>query len=236
MKAKNYLVMILLIIMLLMVNSRVNAATTCDNTTMQNLKKLAKEVNISYELIKKIDYSDGYRYNIIIDNLVKELYVEYSYYKVNYSDTNNGSYTLKHVITPRITKAKINIYVADGVCKGELLRVVNINFPYYNPFSDYEECQEYKDADICRKDIYTYDLTDDDFKKEIEEYKKELENKKVEVVKKKSTFVMVKDFVMKYKIPIGIGAVVIVVLIIIIGVRINIKRKKRVKINLGDRL
>lgn len=155
-----------------MVNSQVEAATTCDNTRMQNLKKLAKEVDIGYELVKQVDYSYGYRYNITIDNLVKELYVEYELYRVGYDITDNGSYVLKHVVEPRVRKAKVKIYVVDGPCKGELLRTINIDFPYYNEFSEYDECHEYREAEICRKDKNTYDLTDDDFKKEIEKYKK----------------------------------------------------------------
>jgi len=223
--------------MLLIVNSQVEAATTCDNTTMQNLKKLAKEVDIGYELVKQVDYADGHRYNITIDNLVKEVYVEYSYYKVNYSDTDNGSYTLEHVITPRISKAKVKIYVASGSCKGELLRVININFPYYNQFSDYDECQEYKDAEICRKDIYTYDLTDDDFKKEIEKYKKELEEQRENNnEEKESIIIKIKNFIIENKIIFGTGLAILLVVIINVSIILFIRKKKRIKINLGDKL
>ncbi len=236
MKFRNYLVTFLITFMLLIVNSQVEAAT-CDNTTMQNLKKLAKEVDIGYELVKQVDYADGHRYNITIDNLVKEIYVEYSYYRVNYSDTDEGSYTLEHVITPRITKAKVKIYAASGSCKDQLLRLINIDFPYYNPFSDYDECQEYKEADICRKDIYTYNLTDTDFKKEIEKYKKELEEQREHIKEeKKSIFIIFKDFILENKIVLGIGLAVIFVVVIVISIILFIRKKKRIKINLGDKL
>ncbi len=236
MKFRNYLVTFLITVMLLIVNSQVEAAT-CDNTTMQNLKKLAKEVDIGYELVKQVDYADGHRYNITIDNLVKEVYVEYSYYKVNYSDTNNGSYTLEHVIMPRIRKAKISIYAASGPCKNQLLRAININFPYYNSFSEYAECQEYKEADICRKDKNTYDLTDDDFKKEIEKYKKKLEeqreNNKEE---KKSIFIIIKNFILENKIVFGVGLTIVFIIIISTSIILFVRKKKRIKINLGDKL
>lgn len=172
--------LILMIIMFFTVTN-VFAIDNCTNDEMKRLRELANNVKITYDYTlneqKQIDgeYLIFPRYKIKIDNLDNDLKI---YFRVDY---NGELENVDEIVNDYVIQEgrKLNFYIysyTNNLCTDELLKTINITFPYYNYYyyENKEKCQEYPDFKYCKE----FMKVDDDFSKidkEFNQYIKSLE-------------------------------------------------------------
>ena len=201
----------------------VSALTECSNNDMNNLAELAKNISFKYEKevldIKLSENDEGtfkeVYYKITALNLNDNLKV-----KVKSDDelvfTNENS-TIDNFFNGE--RVVIQIYAnTSNLCSGKLITSKVIELPFYNLFSEREECNTYPDFKYC-KEYGDFSLDEETFLEELEEYKKDnqTDDDKEDKVKVK-----------KY----GIYAILIILVIIVLIVLI--KKKKKIKVKEND--
>ncbi len=154
------------IIILLLCLISINVyADTCDKNELSRLKKLAEYVEINYtsEIKDKKDkdkilYKYG-EYTLIANNLNDEIRVRVyqDYYGNKYREFKgtNGNGTLGPFYDGERVTVTIEGYVKNG-CSGENLRTITVKLPYYNVYSENENCSNetiFHDTKCCQKYI-----------------------------------------------------------------------------------
>ena len=140
-----------IIILLLCLISLNVYADTCDKNELSRLKKLAEYVEINYtsEIKEKRDkdkilYKYG-EYTLIANNLNDEIRVRVyqDYYGNKYREFKgtNGNGTLGPFYDGERVTVTIEGYVKNG-CSGENLRTITVKLPYYNVYSENENCKD----------------------------------------------------------------------------------------------
>ncbi len=240
MKKKNIFILIVLLA-ILMINTKVSAAT-CSNSEKQALVVEAQNVVVNTEL-RKVTPGEGiseksYFYSLIISNTSDKLYYEIGINRYDSKDADkNGDIILKDFFSGGGTQAKVSIYGnSNSACNNVLIRTVALKLPYFNYYSEREECKGLENYPICKKESNTADVTEEQFLQHIADAKaKEEEKNRHEETKEESTFEKMMSYV-KENLVIVVGiSIVIIVIVIVIIVLVLKKRKNKVKIDLGDK-
>lgn len=165
-------ILLLFVIGFFMFTSDVSAAI-CDKEHVNQLKELAKQVEISYEYL---DYSDEMHnsgdgeyiinsYLITINLISDELYVIHENREYYYNQDNGG------IVSFSVNSGRVDLSVNSYTCAGYQLRSETINLPKFNTYSYRGECKELEeyDLDVCDP-WYQGTITDDRFNKIVQEY------------------------------------------------------------------
>lgn len=140
-------------------------AQYCNYVDLAGFKKEAGNITYSY------DYSiqgDNALFDIKLNNLNQNLF-----FKINdkiYTYTRN-ELVLKGFNSGE--KIVIYVYTNNEECKDEILRVININLPKYNPYYQLDICNGLENYSLCQKwSNHNYSKTD--FIIKVNEYKESL--------------------------------------------------------------
>ena len=111
--------------------------------------------------------------------------------------------------------------------------MLNINIPYYNPYSKNKLCVGNEDYYLCRENVLL-NMSQKEFETRINAYIKEKENnnnnneqmpdKKDDVVEDKTGF-SIFDFIIKYNKAISITGVVLLIIYIVLDIKISKKKR-----------
>ena len=204
---------LMMILMFFVLFLPIKTKAMCDYTKLANLKKLASNVNISYDYE---DIASGVNFYVTISNINKKIYVK--------DVTNNRIFNSINTPSGEVTISdfksgesyKMEIYSDfDPSCYGELLNTTYINLPTYNPFYGDRICVGIEDYSLCQKWI-KHDMTWKEYKKAINEYKETLNLKKQNEEINKNFIEKIIDFVYNNYILIGLGILIIVIIVIVI--------------------
>ena len=195
----------------------------CSDEELSKLKEIANNVNIVYEYQGEAAGAFGYEdgtFDVIITNIVDDIYIRDEFYNYVFNTSNadsDGKIVLKSYVSGNHV---FKIYAQN--CD-KLLRVIELNIPRYNPYSEDPLCEGISgdDLDVCNK-WYKYDLEYDDFKKAVEEYKKD--SNKNGIADEENIFNNIFDFFSKNILYILISVVIIGSIVVIVIV----KRKRSV--------
>lgn len=240
---KNWLKISLIIIALLFINIKVNAAT-CDNSTKKALKKEAQQVNITAELQKPSTDPGAdntiYSYDVRVLNVSNNMTYEIGSWIYQYSDAVDGEIYVKNAYLMGGYRVSIVITASNKTaCSGEVLRTVYVNLPRYNIYSDRKECEGLSEYAICKRTANTENVDESEFIKRVEQAKKqkiEEEKEKPKEEEKEKTIDKLINFFQENKniiIPIAVILSVLIIILVIIKTR---KNKNKVKIDLGGDL
>lgn len=238
------LILLFIVLAVLLFKIDVHAASTCTSDEKKALVTEAQNVIVEYEL-RKVTSDDmidprSYFYTVIISNISKNLYYKIGINTYTYNNANkNREIVLKDFFIGGGTTAKIFIYSADkSKCTDTLVRTVLLKMPYYNYYSEREECKGLSKYSICDVNSNTSNIEEKDFLAEIEKAKKMEEEKNSppkEEEKEKSLIDKCISYIQEnyMKICVVIVSVIIIILVIILILkRIN---KNKIKIDLKDR-
>ena len=240
---KKILFILLLVFSLMFINSNVDAATKCEKEN--DLKAEANAIEVNYELIKpekeETSGSDPnvYYYDVIITNVSDNFEIEIGDIKYSTKLVEDGTLTIRMVSGGY--KVRIGIYGSQKTgCSETKLRTISIELPYYNKFSDYEECAGHtNEYPICAPNANTVKYYEDDafekeYKKQAEEYKKNKGSKKEKSKSKNGKRSIIEQYVDNAGITVPI-TILIVIAIVGYIYKIVSADKKKAKIDLGDR-
>ena len=242
MKKKVFTLIIMLITILLF---KINVQADCTNEELQVLKIEANNLQFEYELVKNDDYdvnSTKYYYKIKISNMTKNLGIATDNRYYSYSDVGKDGYLL--IKDNYIPGSNQQLYIeasSTTKCNREDLGSKIVNIPYYNEYSERDECKGLEKYDICKQNIDTTNITEEQFLKHIDEAKKDSQNKQEEKEKEEEQIIEKEEsnsfvnFLLKNKKIIFISVIGIVLIVVIISV-VVIKAKNKKKIRIGEKI
>lgn len=220
-------ILVFLIIGMLFIPTNVNA-TTCESKITE-LKKLKNNIKLKYTHLSKAEAQKNYQvdsdnlYTISVYNLPKDIVIESSV-----EDKSAENTTAEELINIEpFTRGyggntiTIGVYTRDDYECFANLGVIDIKLPWYNFFSEKEECKGNEDFKYCKKYLNVR-ISETQFNSELERY---LKNKPSEekIEEKKSFLSNIKDNI----VLISLGGVILITIITFI--LIKVKRKKRRK-------
>jgi len=181
-------------------------AQECTDKQLADLKKIASNINYSYEYY--LDSNNMY-FDITIANVYNNIYI---------LDTQtNKKYTTQEFTIKRKKDAQtLKFEIYSKTCN-TLLTTKTIVLPAYNKYYGSSYCEGISEYKYCSK-WNKYNLTEKEFEKLIAEYKKEILNPTIEE----------KNITYKTEIR-GFYVFIILILLILIMLLIAIFRKKREK-------
>lgn len=199
----------------------------CTLDIKMSLRENARYIN--YKLTRNEDKKGNVTYSITLFNITEDVNV------INSSD--NKVYTIKSNVISNIkpgTNVVLNVNANNTTyCNGYKINVLNINIPYYNPYSKNKLCVGNEDYYLCRENVLL-NMSQKEFETRINAYIKEKENnnnnneqmpdKKDDVVEDKTGF-SIFDFIIKYNKAISITGVVLLIIYIVLNIKISKKKR-----------
>lgn len=182
----------------------INVKASCTNSDLAQLKTLSKKIEIGYEFSEESKAFSLKAYNL---NPNFYLDVDNMYFFYQGESAELGSF---------IDNAKFKIVVygsAISKCYDEKIDIINVRLPYYNKYSEYKECLDKQNLDICKKWYNTSRISEEVFLKQVKDKKDN---------NKKSFFENLKQFLMNYWIYVVASVVVVTITIVVI---IKIRKK-----------
>lgn len=229
---RRVLLKIVLLFLCFFVTTSVNAET-CSNKELNSLKEKAINIKVTYDLYDST-YNENhlYYFNVLITNFDKDFYIvdsdgqEFKYME-NLED--NGVRVLRSV--KEGTKYDFTLYTSNETrCPDNKIITKSITLPYYNDYSQREECNGIEEFSLCQKYYGGVIDSEDYFKTQVEKYRKSLvdnSNKKND----KSIVSIILAFITN-NLLIVIPSIIVIIVIVILVVIKTIKKKKRVKIKI----
>lgn len=207
------------------------SASGCTNKELNTLKQLASNIKFSYEL-----YDDTYNeehtyyFNVLAANFSKEFYfVDMDGRDFRYMSNLevDGTRTLR-VVDEGILYT-LEVYTSNETsCPNTKIVTKKIEIPYYNDYSQREECEGIEEFSLCQKYYGGYIESEDYFLKQIEKYK----NGEIEEPKERQNIMdIIIEFVLNNLIIIIPVIVILIFIVVLIVIKVR-KNKKRVKIKI----
>ena len=159
------------LILLLLIPITKISALNCSYSEIADLKKLATNVNVTYDYVEK---NNDAVFNIVLSNLNDKFYfidsTNYKKYKYTKDEIKISGYKSGDSI-------KYNFYSSQ--CNDEALYTLRINLPTYNKYYKDSLCKGIEDYSLCQK-WSSHNLTYDKFVEKVSKYKESLnkENEK----------------------------------------------------------
>jgi len=155
---------VLLLIMFFVFSKNVNAS--CDYSQMARLKKIASNVNISYDYIITDNKPS---FNITISNLTDDVYF-------HDLSRNKKYYKKEFTLSGFKDGTTYKFYIKSNVkeCKDTILLTKFVDLPQYNIYYGDLVCKGIEDYDLCQRWGKFKKLSYDDYIKAINAYKKSL--------------------------------------------------------------
>lgn len=171
----------------------------CNYTDLANYKKIASNINYSYDYTMK---GDTVEFNITLVNLSSEVYLK--------DNSGNTYYYVSDEINVTASSGEnkvFYVYPTDSYCKNNYIYTIRIQLPTYNPYYKSELCTGIENYSLCQK-WSTHNLTYEKFSSKIEEYKNSLK-KDEEVIEKTKTFL---DYFVEYLLKYYFILLIIIIL------------------------
>ena len=186
-----------------------NIHADCSNSEISRLKKIASNVNISYE---PIETDSGVTYNIIFLNMTNELVIRDTQARVSYPYTGNEMILTGY--KPN-TNYKFKILPSNG-CDIALV-VKYANLPAFNAYYKDPLCIGIEEYSLCQK-WNNSNVSYDSFVKQVTKYRESLNNSnnKPEEIVKPTIIDIIFNFLANYYYIICLAIIIILVPIIII--------------------
>lgn len=207
-----------LIFVILVFMPNIAKAEECSVTNTSRLKKIASNITTKYDYVENLP-TTGYGnvdFTVTISNVISDIYIKKvdDYYNnigtIYYGDSNN------QVIISGLSSGKSYHFIAFGNtgegCTGTLVYEFYVTTPSYNQYYTNALCKKVPDYKYCQKWV-NFNLTEQQFTKNVEQYIKSLEVKETPSEEEKSEdqyklFIKILEFLTKYDIPI-FGSIVI---------------------------
>lgn len=207
----------------------VNAA--CSTKELNRLKQKASNIKFNYELADST-YNEihVYYFNVYATNFSKEFYfldLDNQDFRYMPNLEVEGSRKLRAV--KEGTEYKISIYTSNETsCPNTKISTKRIKIPYYNDYSQREECKGIEEFSLCQKYYGGYIESEEYFKAQVEKYK----NGDIEEPKEKEGIFQLILAFLTNNLLIVIPCVLVLVIVIVLVIRNIRKSKKRTKIKL----
>jgi len=227
---KNKNVSVILIIIALFFNNKVDAAT-CTSAEKKELKKEANQIQIIKYFDDTYNPQRDYYYNVNLLNLNEKFYItdsignRFQYSEKMKPDSLYGLYLPNKTVTFKIFGAK------GKTCGDELIRTVKIKFEPYNDYSKHEACKGIEEFSLCKRNYNKKIESEEWFLEKVNEYKKKQNEKTQEEEKEKNIIEKVLEVFKENPIIIALILIVIIVIIILLVIK-KIRNKDKIKINL----
>lgn len=212
---------IILLILMIIVPMKIDAS--CNSKELADLRKLANNVNLSYEY----NPNEPEYFRVVINNIHPKIYVidKITGEKYYYENSTNGQVTTNRF--SGINKMEYVVYSNVSGCYNELSRK-SIELPIYNIYYEYDICNGIEDFYLCNK-WNPYEGTYEEFVSEVNLYKNSLnsgivEDSNMSVNNNESNLLL--DIYIEYYY-------IVLPIIIIVGVIVIYIYNKRTKFNLG---
>lgn len=207
-------------------------AEECTTKELNSLKQMATNIKLSYEL-EDDTYNDFHKYNFLISTInfnEKFYFVDMDGHTYRYvANLENEGIRNLRTVDEGITY-KIDVYASNKTnCVGTKIVTKKIEIPYYNDYSQREECIGIEEFSLCQKHYSGYIESEEYFLEKVNEYKNR--NNNPTVVEKNNFFGMIIRFISNNLIFVIPIAIILVGIIVIVVIKV-IKSKKRTKVRI----
>lgn len=189
----------------------------CNYQRLAELSKIATNVKLSY------NYDGNAKFTVTLTNITNDIYVIY-YNPGILSNVTLSGLNEQSVNIGAGTTLNFNIYSNDPNCYGRKLVTKYISTPFYNYYSNYDECKKYPKFKYCQR-WTNLSITNEQFESEFEKYQESL---KEHDEKKKNVDVLesiVSFFSQNKWILILLAIVVVIFVILFLIKRVIIRRR-----------
>lgn len=200
-------------------------AVSCENEKKAQYNREVSNVSVNYEIKEEVvedaavpdsllgtEYEDQYQYiqeyiQVNILNITENMYVEVTN-DVNddevtyqYSDTTDGTLSFEWREIGTLIKYTIKVYTSEGTdCGGNLLRTLSIQLPRYNMYSEFAICNQVTDYTPCDRFVFSEDIEEGTFMKNIRKEIEKEEQKKQEEEENQKWYNKVSNFIKEHKV------------------------------------
>lgn len=205
-------------------------AESCSTKELNTLKQLASNIKVSYEL-QDDTYNESHTYYYVISflNLSEKFYLQ-NHGGMIYDYDEMPSRKLENYGEGRTYS--FNIYASDKTnCKGTKIVTKKVSLPYYNDYSQKEECKGNEEFELCQPYYSGVIESNDYFYQKLNEYKSKINNDNKKNEEMTALDRMINLYVNNLIVSIPI-TVVVIGGIITIGVVLVRRRSKKVKIKI----
>lgn len=228
---KNILLKLIAILFCFFIVDNVQAET-CSTKELNTLKQLAHNIKISYELYDDT-YNEAHMYyfNVFAMNFSKEFYfVDSDGQDFRYMKNLEKDGIRKLRVVREGVSYQLEVYTSNETkCPNTKIITKKIEIPYYNDYSQKEECKGIEDFSLCQKYYSGYIESEEYFLEQINKYKNGDSNK----IKDKDNGIIAQIIsFLSNNLLIVIPIAIVLVVIIIIAVIKLIKARKRTKIKI----
>ena len=205
----------LLLLMIITINLPIASATTCDSKTIEKLKVIAQNINISEAESRNGDNIIHNVYDIYISGLPSDFIVKYQKKAYTLEDSNEENIVVIDSLSPGNKYLEIYSKSCD-----QRLETRTVELLKYNYYSESFECSNLEDQNIEVCDPwYQGDIDEETFNQIIDSYKnKDSSNN--------SVIEILKAFIVENSRTLYIIVGAIIVIIIIIKIMIDRKRSE----------
>jgi len=204
---------LILLIILLIIPTAVKGYY-CDYQDVAKYKKIASNINYSYEYE---EFEDNVKFYVTLVNLNEALYLKDS-------NGNIYNYTSSELVVEAKSGENLKFYVypTDRYCDDEYLYTIRIQLPTYNIYYNDPLCKGIQDYPLCNK-WATHNLNKEKFEQKVTEYRKSLETQDKPLENDEITPGLL-DYIVEFLIE--YYHLVLITIIIICSITIYIKSKK----------
>ena len=207
-------------------------AQECSTKELNTLKQLASNIKLNYEL-EDDTYNEFHKYNFLIST-------------VNFNDNfylvDMDGHTFRYVSNLekdgiRVLRSvdeginyKIDVYASNKTnCVGTKIVTKKIEIPYYNDYSQREECIGIEEFSLCQKYYGGYIESEEYFLEKVNEYRNK--NNNPDIDEKDNFFGMIIKFISNNLIFVIPIAIILAGITVIVVIKV-IKSKKRTKVRI----
>lgn len=209
------------------------SAESCSTKELNNLKQLAHNIKVTYDLYDDT-YNENhlYYFNIAVTNFDKNFYfLDSDGQEFRYMENLEKDGVRDLRIVKEGTDYSLNVYTSNETnCPDTKIVTKKIEIPYYNDYSQRKECQGIEDFSLCQRYYDGYIESEKYFLEQVEKYKNgELPEEKIG--KNEGVFAQIITFLSSHLI-IVIPSAIVLLFIIIVVIRKIVKARKRTKIKI----
>lgn len=217
----------------LMGSIEVVQADSCSTKELNTLKQLAHNIKITYDLYDDT-YNENhiYYFNIFATNFSKEFYlIDSDGQDFRYMSNLEKDGIRKLRAVKEGSNYVLTVYTSNETkCPNTKIVTKKVELPYYNDYSQREECEGIEDFSLCQRYYSGYIESEKYFLDQVNKYKNgELEEKPND--ENKGIISQLINFASNHLLIVIAIAIVLVAIIVFVIIKI-IKSRKRTKIRI----
>lgn len=206
-------------------------AESCSTKELNELRLLAKNIKINYELYDDT-YNEAHRYYFSVStiNFGKEFYLidsDGQDFRYMPNLEKNGVRDLR--VVQEGINYQLTVYTSNETsCPNTKIMTKKVEIPYYNDYSAREECKGIEDFSLCQRYYDGYIESEKYFLEQVEKYKNGEINEDNE---EETTWDKVVSFISNNLLIVIPVSIVLISVIVIVIIKV-IKSKRRTKIRI----